>query len=339
MTALGPGATAERASATLGRLQKAFGKFERPKGALPHTEAELEAAKAYRDVARNLASLPNKQRIAVLDALDRLVANAKRPVAELAPFIQAALKAGGADAATYLDAVVWLSKSGISRPGFARLGENAMGQRPVDLEWLSTRKLSAKDLDDLALNPNTPWSSYRDASMNPTNVKMLRRANRDLRGHAAEVVAAEEAAAGKLAPGYRVTGKHVDVPGSNLDLELTSTDGRGSKRLAEVKGFTKDRWTNWLDAYKRGLKGKKFLKGPMDEAGFNSIKKMLDQLANAGKATPRGELPLLAVTEKMAGPQRDALEALVKGKAEIVYLPEAAITKVSGGLARSLGIR
>ncbi len=56
-------------------------------------------------------------------------------------------------------------------------------------------------------------------------------------------------------------------------------------------------------------------------------------------ATRRGELPLLAVTEKMTKAQRTALRALVAGKAEIVYLPEAAITKVSGRLARSLGIR
>jgi hypothetical protein len=339
MTTLGPGATAERASATLGRLEKAAGKFERPKGAPAHTEAELEAAKAYREVAKHLGGLPGKQRLAVLDALDRLMANAKRPVVELAPFIRAALKAGRADVVAYLDAVVWLSKSsGISRQGFARLGENALGTRPVDLEWLSTRQLSAKDLDDLAVNPKTSWKTYRDASLNPTDVKLLKRAQRDLRGHAAEVVAAEEATAGKLAPGYRVTGKHVEAGGFEIDLELTSIDGLGRKRLAEVKGWTPQTWKRSLDAYRRDPTAAS-LTDPMDVAGSRSVKKMLDQLADARAATPRGELPILAVTEKMTKTQRTAVQALVAGKAEMIYLPEAAITTVSGRLARSLGIR
>jgi hypothetical protein len=342
MTALGTGATAERASATLGRLEGAAGKLQRPKGAPAHTESEVEAAKAYRDVARHLTKLADKERVAVLDALDRLMGNAKRPVVELAPFIRAALgKAGRANVIGYLDAVQWLSKSGISREGFARLGENAVGRNPADLEWLSTQKLSAKDLDDLALNEKTPWKTYREASMNPTDVKLLKRAQRGLRAQAAEVVAADEATAGRLSPGYRVTGKHVEVGGeggSEIDLELTSTDGLGRKRLAEVKGFTRETWKRSLDAYARDPTAAS-LTDPMDVAGSSMIKKMLKQLADARAATPRGDLPILAVSEGIAKAQRTTLEALVAGKAEVVYIPEGAITTVSGRLARSLGIR
>lgn len=339
MTVLGPGATAERAAATLGRLEKAAGKLERPKGARAHTEAELEAAKAYRDVALHLGGLPDKQRIAVMDALDRLMANAKRPVVELAPFVRAGLgKAGRADVVAYLTAVERLSTSGISRKGFARLAENALGDRPANLVWLSTRRLSPQDLDDLAVNPKTPWKIYYESSLDPTDLSKLKRAQRDLRGHAAEVVAAEEAAAGRLAPGYRVTGKHVEAGSSDIDLELTSTEGLGRKRLAEVKGWTPQTWKRSLDAYRRDPTAAS-LTEPMDVAGSRSVGKMMTQLGNARAATARGELPLLAVTEKLSRADRAALETLVAGKAEVVYLPEAAITAVSGRLARSLGIR
>jgi hypothetical protein len=336
MAALGTGATAQRAGATLGKLERAAGGLTAKAGAAERTEAEVGAAKAYRDVARHVTGLPAASRRPFLDALDRLLATKGRAVEQLASFIRAAVgRAGAGNAVAYLDAVGWLSRSGISRAGFARLAENAVGRSPANLPWLSTTHLAADDLDFLALDPHTPWKSLYEAASSAGDVSKLKIALRGLRGHAAEMVARDEAA--RLVPGFRVQARQVEAGASEIDFQLVSTDGLGRRRPLEVKGWTRPTWRRSLDAYERDPTAKS-LTDPMEVAGSKQIGKMLRQLKDAAGIASRGELPVLAATNALTAADRAALEALVAGKAQVVYLPEAQITSVSGRLRTGLGI-
>lgn len=340
MATLGSGADAARARTSLAKLETAAGGFVRKAGAGPLTEAEASAAKAYRDVARHVNALPGAQRQGFLDALDRLLTTKGRSIEELAGFARAAVgKAGAAAPVTYLEAAGWLARdSGISRAGLARMAENAVGRSPANLGWLRTTHLTPDDLDFLARDPHTPWKSFFEAAQSPGNVSKLKIAMRGMRGHAAEMVARDEAVAGRLVPGYRVQGRQVTAGTSEIDFQLISTDRLGRLRPMEVKGWTPGTWRRSLDAYKRDPTARSLVDS-MDIAGSRSVGKMMKQLDDAASITARGELPVLAVTQKMAAADRAALEALVKGKAEVVYLPEAAITTASGRLRTAMDIK
>lgn len=339
LATLGKGGVAEQAGRTMGKLERAAGGLGEKAGTSQRTAAELETAKAYRDVARHVTAIAPGKRQGFLDALDRLLATKGRTVGELAPFIRASVgKAGGGNAIAYLDAAGWLGRSGISKAGFARLAENALGKSPANLEWLSTTKLTPDDLDFLARDPHTPWKTFADSAAAPGQVDLLRRAMRGARGHAAEIVARDEALAGRLVPGFRVEARQVTAGTSEIDFQLISTDRLGRRRPLEVKGWTQPTWRRSLDAYKRDPTATK-LTDAMDIAGSKSVAKMMRQLSDASSITTKGELPVLAVSADLARADRAALEALVAGKAEVVYLPESQITSISGRLRTGMGIK
>lgn len=344
MTTLGAGSPqAARAQSVLGKLERGAGGFKRPAGR-PPTEAEEEAARSYRDVARHAAGLPEAQRQAFLDAADRVLGAKGRSIAELAPFVRGAVRAAsrGGDAVAYLDAVEWLAGSGISREGFARLAANAVGRNAVDLVWLKGTSLTPEDLDFLARDPHIPWADFVKASRDPAdlaNRTALLRSMRATRGAGAEIVAGEEAS--NLVPGYRVSRRQVPMGDSEIDYELVSTDRLARRRGMEVKGWTKGNWKKSFNAYEREAAGE-VLTDPMDKAGAGQIKKMVKQLEDASAAATRGEKPVLAVTNDMRAEDVTKLRELLRDKGlnvDIVLLPEGKITAASKRLGTAIGIR
>jgi hypothetical protein len=348
--------SAEKAGATtvLDELEKAAGGFKRGKGATPPGEAEVAAGDAYRHLATYAQDLAPAEQQKLFEALKKLFAGrGKRSIAELSPFITAGVRElrAGVDTEAYFAAVGQLAnRSGLTREGFARLAANAVGKNPVDLVWLAKRDLTDADLDFLAIDTHTKWKVYRDATAVGASAKDIIRANTQLRGVAAEMVARDEAST--LVPGFEVEGRQVETPGgSEIDFTLKSTDRLKRIRPLEVKGWGRDTWKKAFDAFapehgnpdallldsQRGVT----LPDPITNSGLRKIEGMIDQLRDAQSLATGGK-PILAVTDALKGPERKILERILadnKIDAEIVYLSESKILATGRRLGIGFGWR
>jgi hypothetical protein len=345
-----------RAAGVLGELESAAGGFSRGAGAKAPTEAEVAAGQAYRNLAKYAKGLNAAEQEKLFEAVKKLInGKGSRSVAELSPFITAGVRAimkNGVDAEAYFAAVAKiLGKKGLSREGLARLGNNALGKNPADIIWLSERELTDADLDFIALDPHAQWAKYHRATLPGASDAEKIRANTAIRGTAAEMVATEEASA--LVPGFRVEQRQVVTPGgSEIDVQLISTDRLGRRRPMEVKGFTRKTWQKAFDAFAPdhanptatlldAQRGKQ-LADPMANAGLRSVEGMLDQLKDASALASRGEKPILAVTSKLNTTERNVLKRILADNgidAEIVYLSEDKILATSRRLGKGFGWR
>jgi hypothetical protein len=343
------GAPTTRASSILSRLETAAGGLARSPTAGKPTAGEIQAARAHREVAEYAVGLQGAARETFLEAVEEALNIGGRRADDLAGFVRAAVR--HPNPAAYLKQVQWLSNTKISQEAFSVLGAKA-GRGSVDLEWLSTRSLTRKDLDFLGRDPNTPWNLFRDASRNPGDLKLLRRAQARARGIAAEQLTDDTLSA--LVPGYRkdvsvgVYGRQVPMGDSVIDTAVVSTEGLGLRRGVEVKGWTSETWADSLNAYEAADAGE-ILVSSAERAAAARIRHMLKQLGNAAaessnvRAVARGEGPVLVVSRAMRQADKTRLADLIRAalpdaNVEIVFLTEAQITARSGRLRAAFGI-
>ena len=172
-------------------------------------------------------------------------------------------------------------------------------------------------------NEKTAWKLFQQASAEPWNLAVQRRAREQLRGIAMEMLT--ERNAQKLFPGFRLTGRQVPLEGGHvIDNEITAMLGLRLQHGVEAKGWNKERWRMALNAWdaKQGTE-------PISEqqaALADQLKHLLEQLADAAKA-PRGK-PFLVITDKLSGPTREKLEIFLRRNArgtQVIEVEEAQI--------------
>jgi hypothetical protein len=144
--------------------------------------------------------------------------------------------------------------------------------------------------------------------------------------------------AGRLFPGWRVSGRQVRMGTSELDFQITATDRTGRTRAVEVKGWTPSTWEDALSAMEQRVAHR-----AMSEEARRAIRKiehMLEQLQNA-KTAARGANPYLVVTDALSNAQRSRLQAILQrqiGRVEIHYIPDAEIKRLAADTGFAMGI-
>lgn len=324
------GQSTRRAESVLADLEKAAGGT---RGA--RTEAQKEAARAYRDVAEAANRLPPDKIDGFLKSIEDTLGAGRRSSADLAPALRAAARAPNPLAA--LADLQWLAKSDLSQEAFTVMSAK-VGRGSVDLGWLRTTQLSKESLEFLARDPNTPWNLFRDAARNPSNTALQLRAMARLRGASAEMVAGEHATT--LVPGWRTKARQVPMGESEIDFSLQSTDRLGRSRGLEVKGWTRDTWKESIEAYPLRSRARSSLSDEQQRA-IDRIEHMIGQLKDAANVA-RSETPVLAVTKGIRADDLAELRRIIARRVdrpvEIVLLDEASITQRGAVLRSGLGI-
>src|SRR5262249_26778920 len=144
----------------------------------------------------------------------------------------------------------------------------------------------------LAKDPRTPWDAFQAAATAPKENPLIW-AYQSIRGAAAEMAA--QRLVRRLFKGYRVIDRQVKMGTREMDFELMSTDGLGIRRGLEVKGWSKDVWSDALDAYEARFLGKRLSRA--QRKAVEKIDRMIDQL-NAARSTTR-QRPILCTTDKV----------------------------------------
>jgi hypothetical protein len=240
-----------------------------------------------------------------------------------------------ADPMAALQDLQWLAKSPLSREAFAVMAAKA-GRGSIDLAWLRTTNIPAKDFESLARDPKTKWNLFRDAANAPNDRGLQLRALRSIRGAAAEMEAGERA--GTLVPGWRRYESQVRAGSSELDYTLRATDRTGRVRGMEVKGGTREAWKKGIEAYPR--RNEKGLPQDLEDAA-EGMERMIKQLKDAA-AIARSETPVLVVSRNIRKADLDELRRILRRRVdrevEIVFLDESTITARSGSLRTGLGV-
>jgi hypothetical protein len=204
----------------------------------------------------------------------------------------------------------------------------------VDLGWLRSTGLTVDDLNFMARNEKTAWKLFQQAAAEPWNLTAQRRAREQLRGVAGEILTEQNSQ--RLFPGYRMTGRQVELEGGRIiDHELTSMDGLRLRHGVEVKGWNDNRWRKALDAWAARQQPTPFNK--YQKALVEQLQRLIDQLADAAKA-PRGK-PFLVSTSKLSGPtMAKLLDFLSKNVSDVklVQLEEARILEKTKQLRMAL---
>lgn len=122
---------------------------------------------------------------------------------------------------------------------------------------------------------------------------------------------------------------------SELDYQLTSTDGLGRRTAAEVKGWRGEKWRDALNAWRTPAASRTEEQVRLVE----DLQRMLDQLNNASTTT--GNAPFLVVTDALTGPTRTKLAEFLAANmpsAVLRTIPEAEIVAAARRLRTSLGL-
>ncbi len=306
-----------------------------------------EAARAYNAVARRAAGMPAAEADRYLSAIDSLRSATPSTLrGGLPSILRASGTAAAADPVALLQDAEWLFKQpGLSADAAQTLAAK-VAESALDLRWLRTTSLTMEDLNFLARDPKTPWDLLRRAAADPNNRALQILARTRLRGIAGEVVT--ERSASKVFPGYRLTGRQVDLPGGHVvDFELAATDGTGLRHALEVKGWTRDVWRDALNAWVAA--GSPVGEEAMVLAAANVSKdqaRLLKQLgglvAQLGDAAsaPRGN-PFLVVTSGLSGPTSTKLRAFLSKMApgvEVRAISEEEILAASRRLRSAFGL-
>ena len=297
--------------------------------ALAETDAEL--ARGLGSILRRAARMPAAEIDAFLAACDALQRSRPGALAAIGDLFRAAVRRGAS--ATFLADAQWLAGlSGLSNEGFAQLAAK-LRRGSLDLAWLRGTSLTPRELDFLARDSNTPWGLYRRASLDPTNRLLQIQAQTSFRGVAGEIVTEDLAA--RLFPGQRITGRQVRMGTSELDFQLTSTDGLGRRTAAEVKGWRGEKWRDALNAWLAPAASRTQEQVELVE----DLQRMLDQLNNASTTT--GNAPFLVITDALTGPTRTKLANFLAANmpsAVVRTLPEAEILAAGQRLRVGLGL-
>jgi len=240
-----------------------------------------------------------------LPALEALVAKHGPDLEILDGFLAASTKAK--DPAGFLSVVDQLKdrqlKGGLSRESLAILSQKAAGGG-VDIEWLAKTDLFTKNTDEtntllefLALDPQTPWNSFKKVASVGSDKKAIahafktdgefrravRTARKKIRGAAGELVTQKNMKDLLLAEGLTLTDvkRQLQMKGTISDflVELAT----GVKRGVEVKAFGKSFWEQY-------------------RAAINKLNKM--------SAAAKGKFDPVKAFEKLPKKQQEALKAL-----------------------------
>lgn len=292
-----------------------------------------DLARAHGAIARRAEALAPAEVDAFLTAAERALAARPAAAEELSFFLRAAARAP--DPVAFLADVEWLAlRSGVGKEALAELGRKALSGQ-LDLAWLRTTRLTDRDLSFLGRDSNTPWQAFRSAALDPTNVSKQKWASASLRGAAGEVVAQRMARG--LFPGQRISGRQVEMGSSKIDFELTSTDGLGTRRGLEIKGWTPETWREALNAY-----GKRTLNTALSADEVKAVKKLdhlLKQLRDAEAHS--GNKPYLAVTDGMSGPTARKFDTFIAAEApgtRVVKMDEGTIKDIARQLGAAMGL-
>ena len=289
-----------------------------------------DMARAQGALARRAEAMAPAAAADYMNAIERAL-QVRPGATEIAGFLRASTRAP--DPIAFLGDVEWLlARRGVGLEAVEALGNKA-ADKMLDLAWLRTTQLTDRDLSFLGRNPQTWWKSLRDAAIDPTKEHVIV-AQLAIRGASAEIVV--QRTAKELFPGFRITGQQVEVEGGVMDYRLTATDGLGKQYGAEVKGWTKNTWSEALSGYRARLTG---IATKIEEKAARKIDGMLRQLKNARTATNND--PFLVISDAIKEKDKLALEALLKAEApgtQIKTVSEEAILETGRQLRTALGI-
>jgi hypothetical protein len=126
-----------------------------------------------------------------------------------------------------------------------------------------------------------------------------------------------ERAARKLFPGYRLTGRQVEVEGGSIvDFELVAVDG-SLHHAVEVKGWTSEAWRRALKAWDASRKATTKLDEEQERL-VRQLRGVIKQLKDAVRE-PRGK-PFLICSGELSGPSKEKLEKLLSDNALAVQI-------------------
>jgi hypothetical protein len=329
---------AQRALGGLRAAGQATQEAERSLNALKSlAEESAEMARAYSAVARRAAALPADKAQAYLVAVESLCA-AARPAAK--PALAELLRGSGTskvqDPIGFLLNAEWLMRHpGLDAEALGTLAQKA-SKGKVDLGWLRSTTLTAGDLSFLAKEKKTTWQLFKKAAEEPSNLKAQLEARSHLRGIAGELVT--ERAAHKLFPGYRLTGRQVEVEGGSIvDFELAAVDG-SLHHAVEVKGWTGDTWRRALKAWEASPDATAKLDAEQERL-VRQLRGVIKQLKDAAR-DPRGK-PFLICSDKLQGKAMDQLRKLLKAEApatELKQIEEADILSTTKRLRAAFNL-
>ncbi len=274
-------------------------------------EESQELARAYSAVARRAAALPADKAQAYLAAVESLCA-AARPAAK--PALAELLRSSGTpsieEPIKFLKEAEWLVQHpGLDAEALSVLAQKASNGK-VDLGWLRSTALTAEDFNFLAKEKKTTWQLFKKAAEEPGNRKAQLEARSHLRGIAGELVT--ERAARKLFPGYRLTGRQVEVEGGSIvDFELVAVDG-SLHHAVEVKGWTVDSWRKALKAWEASREAMIKLDAEQERL-VRQLRGVIKQLDDAARA-PRGR-PFLTASDKLSEPTYEKLQRFLQDNA------------------------
>jgi hypothetical protein len=296
-----------------------------------------EMALAYNAVARRAAALPADKAQAYLAAVESLRSSARGAAKTTLPGL---LHRSGApslkDPLAFMKEAEWLvSQTELDAEAVVELARKACRGR-VDLGWLRSTGLTMVDLNAMARNEKTAWRLFQQAAAEPGNLTVQLRAREQLRGIAVEMLT--ERNAQKLFPGFRLTGRQVEMEGGHvIDDVVTEMTGSKLQHGVEVKGWNDSRWRQALNAWRARQGGARL--NESQEALAKQLQHLLDQLTDAATA-PRGP-PFLVVTDKLSKPTRNKLTTFLDENSPnvlLIHIEEAKILELTKQLRAALSL-